>query len=279
MDASTEQIMKTLKNIQKELENQKITIQQTGESVTERIQKSLDEKFCLLEEKYENLKERVENQEQRLYFLEKHARERHLVFFGIEDHDKSYFQLENTFLQFIRQHFTVTLDSRDIESLKRIGKKSEKSRPIVASFTTLRKKIEVLKQKKKLENTCYYITEDYPSHILKIRKELQAEAKLEREKGNKVIIKYDKLIIQKNESKGTPRTSKKKRNLSLSPQNASDPHKEPCLNTQSSKKNKTSKTAEKQRGPQDSIVKPGILNFLVSKNPISNSHTKDQDST
>lgn len=55
-----EEVMSALRNIQKELDEQKITIQQSGEQVTEQVTKNvnkiLEEKFSALEEKYDNLK-------------------------------------------------------------------------------------------------------------------------------------------------------------------------------------------------------------------------------
>ena len=39
--------------------------------------------------------------------------------------------------------------------------------------------------------------EDYPHYVLEKRKELQEQVKLEAKKGNRAIIKCDKLIILK----------------------------------------------------------------------------------
>ncbi|KAL4718087.1 hypothetical protein ACJJTC_003946 [Scirpophaga incertulas] len=56
-----EEIMKALSNIQKELEEQKLTIQKSGEQVTAKVTQNIDsiidEKFRILEEKYDNLQE------------------------------------------------------------------------------------------------------------------------------------------------------------------------------------------------------------------------------
>ncbi|KAJ8714780.1 hypothetical protein PYW07_003005 [Mythimna separata] len=125
-----EEVLKALQKIQKELDEQKITIQKSGENVTEQVTQNinniLDEKFKTLEEKYENLKDKVDNQEKRLYFLEKQARQRNIVIFGLAESESSYSNLENIIINFINEHFSINIDQRDIQEAKRIGKKGEK---------------------------------------------------------------------------------------------------------------------------------------------------------
>ncbi|KOB71930.1 Endonuclease-reverse transcriptase [Operophtera brumata] len=56
--------------------------------------------------------------------------------------------------------------------------------------------MQVLPKKwKNLQNTNYSIAEDYPPKILEKRKTLYEQAKIEKENGNKVLIKYNKLIL------------------------------------------------------------------------------------
>ncbi|CAB3231800.1 unnamed protein product [Arctia plantaginis] len=99
-----EDIMNALRHIQKELNEQKVAIQKSGEKVTEQVTQNInnimEEKFRTLEEKYNNLQIKVENQEKRLYFLEKQARQRNIVFFGIEEKEISYSNLENKLVVF-----------------------------------------------------------------------------------------------------------------------------------------------------------------------------------
>ena len=72
----------------------------------------------------------------------------------------------------------------------------------------------MFKNRNALKHTDYYITEDFPPNILEKRKELQEQARIEREKGSLVKIKYDKLVrSEKNKSAGN-----NKRVLSTSPE-------------------------------------------------------------
>ncbi|CAH2207797.1 jg21272 [Pararge aegeria aegeria] len=248
-----EEVLATLRLIQKELEEQKTFINKKGEEVTENvtinINNILEEKFAVIEEKHENLKKRVENQEQRIYFLEKQARQRNLVFFGLHEDENSYSSMETKIIKFVHEYFTIKLDYIDLVAIRRIGKKSDKPRPIVVTFATLGRKISILKNKGTLKGTPYYVKEDYPQSVLQIRKELQEQVKAERENGNTAIIKYDKLVILKNTNNKqttTPtNTNNKKRNLSNSPVNAVKSYAE--QRPHANKKNKISSYSDKAK--------------------------------
>lgn len=67
----------------------------------------LEDFFFIQEEKHENLKELVENQEKRIYFFEKQARQRNLIFFGIEKTESSYENLEKNIINWIEQHSSL----------------------------------------------------------------------------------------------------------------------------------------------------------------------------
>ncbi|XP_063538684.1 uncharacterized protein LOC134747936 [Cydia strobilella] len=259
-------ILKELKKIQKELNEQKITIQESGKSVTDQVTKNinelLEEKFCVWEQKHEKLKEIVENQEKRIYFLEKQARNRNVVFFGIEETESSYDTLEKNTIRWIEQYLTIKLNYSDIQEAKRLGKKGEKPRPLVVTFSTLGLKIKMFKEKHALKDTHYYMKEDYPKYVLEKRKELRDQLKLEREKGNIAILKYDKLIITKNNTK---------RKLETSPINNNLPNE--AINSQANKKNKiqsSESSVKRSNSVTNGVIKPGMLNFLVNKNTETN---------
>ncbi|KAG6454359.1 hypothetical protein O3G_MSEX008661 [Manduca sexta] len=230
-----DEVLSALQAIKKELDEQRLEIRETGKNVTERVTHNMsrmfEEKFLVWEEKHEKLKETVENQERRIYFLEKQARKTNMVFFGIEESEISYDNLEKNIINWIEQYFSIQLSYSDIQEVKRVGKKGERPRPIVVTFSTLGIKLKILKQKGALKDTQCYVKEDYPKYVLEKRKELQEQLQLEREKGNTAVIKYDKLIVlSKNINK---------RKLLISPENVAVPNLE--RNTQTNKKNKIQK--------------------------------------
>ncbi|XP_069354242.1 chromosome partition protein Smc-like [Maniola hyperantus] len=270
-----EEILNALKTIKMELDEQRLEIRETGKNVTEQVtinvNRMLEEKFLAWDEKHEKLKEIVENQQKRIYFLEKQSRNRNIVFFGIEETETSYEKLESNIIKWVEQYFSIELTYRDVQEVKRVGKKGERPRPLVVTFSTLGTKIKIWKQRNTLKDTHYYVKEDYPKYILEKRKELQEQLQLEREKGNIAVIKYDKLII----------TSKNntKRKLPISPKNVTARKIDETIHTH--KKNKiqiTDTSIRRSNSISEGVVKPGILNFLVSKNTTNTtSSSSNQD--
>lgn len=271
-----EEVLNAPKQIQKELDEQKIMIQECGKNVTDQVtqnvNKLLEEKFYMWEESHEKLKQIVENQEKRIYYLEKQARQRNIVFFGIEEKESSYSALENNFIKWIEEYFSIKLTYTDIQEMKRIGKRGERPRPIIVTFLTLGTKIKIIKQKEALKGTLYYMNEDYPQYVLEKRKELQENLKMERERGNLATIRYDKLII-------TSKTNNK-RTLPISPEN--NQLSQANHTTRTNKKNKTQQShssVQMSSSISEGVVKPGILNYLVNKtatNTINKQENKDK---
>ncbi|XP_045451956.1 uncharacterized protein LOC123660984 [Melitaea cinxia] len=261
-----EEVMKMLQKIQKELDEQKTTIVQSAvnvtKQVTQNINLTLEEKFKIIEEKHDYLNEKLENQEKRLYFLEKQSRKRNIVIFGLPETETSYENLENNIMNFLNHYLSIGLESRDIQEARRIGKKGVKPRPITVTFTTLGTKIKIFKQRKLLEDTAYYIKEDFPRHILEKRMELQEQVKLEREKGNYATIRYDKLIIR---HKTAEVSDTKKRTLPTSPDDHNPSRTK--QRTQVNKKNKTQTGLQRSSSLSEGALKPGILGFFTNKNP------------
>lgn len=266
------QILKALEAIKKDLDNQRQEIREMGNNVTEKvthnISRMFEEKFLVLEKNQEKLKEIVENQEKRIHTIERQARKNNLVFFGIEENEKSYDNLERNFIIWTEQYLSLKISYIDIQEIKRIGKKGEKLRPLVVTFTTLGTKIKILKHKRALKDTHYYIKEDYPKYVLEKRRELQEQLQQEREKGNLAKIIYDKLIITKNNTK---------RKLPTSPENATETNVE--KNTQINKKNKTQQIVTSVRRSSsfsEGIIKKGILNYVVKNTANKNNNQNNQ---
>ncbi|KOB74048.1 Endonuclease-reverse transcriptase [Operophtera brumata] len=114
----------------------------------------------------------------------------------------------------------LSCGKNSIEAVRRLGRRDGgKTRPIVMTLLTMGLKIQIQKNKKKLENTPYYIKEDYPPEILNKRKELQIQLEKEREQGKMAFIKYDKLIILNNKNEELLPIKTNKRILSESPEN------------------------------------------------------------
>lgn len=110
-----DEILNALKTIKNDLDNQRQEIRETGQNVTEQVTQNIsrmfEEKFTQIEKNHEILKEKVENQEKRLHDLERQARKNNLVFFGIEENEKSYESLERNFISWVEQYLSENVYS------------------------------------------------------------------------------------------------------------------------------------------------------------------------
>lgn len=180
------------------------------ENNTEKIMRTIDDKIRPLQEENQILKTEVEILNKKVNALENITKQNNIIIHGLKENDTSYTQLIKN-VTHLFEKLEVKVGNSDINKIHRIGrKKEEKIRPVLISFTTYSKKIEILKNKKKVPEKIY-ITEDFTKATLEKRKELQGELKLEREKGNKVYIKNNKLVVRHKENE------KRKREDSTSP--------------------------------------------------------------
>lgn len=209
------------------MRQQKLDMLDMKEDIKNTIIHNINEKFKNLETKNEQLEQKIETQKLKIDNFEKFIRRKNLLIFGVEEHEKSYHELEEKVLNIISKKLNIKCEHNNIESVRRLGKKSNKIRPIVITLATMGLKIQIQKNKKMLDTTPYYIKEDYPLEVLNKRKELQIEVEEARKQGKKAIIKYDKLVILDNKHQNTQfekiKNNNKKRNLSESPETTTNP--------------------------------------------------------
>lgn len=218
-----DEIKNMLKSMQEEMRQQKVDMLAMKEDIKNTINNNINEKFKYLETKNEILEQKLETQNIAISNFERFMRRKNLLFFGVEEREKSYQDLEKIVLDIIRNILNIECENNCIESTRRLGKKGEKIRPIVVTMLTMGLKLQIQKNKKKLETTPYYIKEDFPLEVLNKRKILQLEVEKEREQGRKAIIKYDKIVILNNSKQNTTpkEANNNKRNLSESPETIS----------------------------------------------------------
>lgn len=221
-----EELVAMIKILQYKLDEQTNEIRDMKQGIPQIINNNIDTKFENLELKYNTLEQKIEEQGRRIQQLEKTNRKKNLIFFGMEESESNYFDLQNNILKIINQVMKINSFSKEnIGEVTRLGKKQDtnKIRPTIVTLTTMGMKIELLKNKKRLEGTTYYIKEDYPIEILEERKKLSTQLIEERNKGRKAFLRYNKLIIipedvEKNHNNKTQDRNQNKRNLSESPE-------------------------------------------------------------
>lgn len=196
--------------MKQELKNQALLI----ENNTEKNMRTIDDRIRPLEEENKVLKSEIQILNKKVNTLENITKQNNIIIHGLKETDTGYMQLSKT-VKHLLEILEVKVENTDINKVHRIGRQKEgKTRPVLISFTTYSKKIEILKNKKKVPENVY-ITEDFTKETLEKRKQLQEELKQEREKGNKVYIKNNKLIIKPKENE------KRKRDDSASPSHPS----------------------------------------------------------
>lgn len=188
---------------------------------TEDILSRMDEKLMSFTREVEELK--LENQELKgkIAMMERKRRNNNVILYGLEESENTTLELMKTTTNKISTDLKISLDSRDINEIRRIGKRAsnDKARPILVSLVNGWKKAEILRNKKNFSNI--YISEDYPKEVQEKRKELREKMLQERKKGNFAVIDYDQLVI-----KGKTTSNEKRKRLPTSPGNTQQPRKQ-----------------------------------------------------
>lgn len=173
-----------------------ITLNEQEERITSKIIENIDKKFEFINQKIEKINEINDEQEKRLTIIEKQIRERNLIFFGVDEGESSYSELEDKIIATIKKT-NVNCSKNEIEIVRRIGKQNDgKIRPINLTLTTYGKKIMILKNKKMLEQTNVYLKEDFSPKILEVRKSLHEQLQKERSEGKIAYLRYDRIVIR-----------------------------------------------------------------------------------
>ncbi|CAH2084522.1 unnamed protein product [Euphydryas editha] len=280
-----DEVLKALLNIQKDIAQQKqdmIDVKENIKESKESINKNIDEKFDRIEAKTKQLEEKIEKQQNSIDFLEKQMRKKNIVFFGISESEKNYEELLNNILHIINEKMNIACPKWEIESVFRLGRNKDKIRPVVVTTTTLSRKLQILKNKRTLDNSGLYIKQDYTPAVLIKRRELQDELQRKRMSGEKVTLRYDKIVeIKSNKQQNYSRektssskttdepreTTSNKRFMSESPDNKSI--EKTLLSTEQTKQ------VPKRNKPQNitNFLRPAQLT-IASKASTSQDHEK-----
>lgn len=138
------------------------------ENNTEKNMGTIDDKIRPLQEEKQILKTEVEILNKKVNALENITKQNNIIIHGLKENDTSYTQLIKN-VTHLFEILEVKVGNSDINKIHRIGrKKEEKIRPVLISFNTYSKKIEILKNKKKVPEKIY-ITEDFTKATLEKR--------------------------------------------------------------------------------------------------------------
>ncbi|KAK3096070.1 hypothetical protein FSP39_022722 [Pinctada imbricata] len=123
-----------------------------------------------------------------------------LIFHGITEADVGTIEDSESVLKcFIGRNLNIE-DDIPMANVHRIGRRDDrrrdgKPRPIIAKFVHYKDLMNVKRSAKRLKNTNYGISEQYPSEIEDVRRKLFAIAKAERSKGRRAYVVKDRLYV------------------------------------------------------------------------------------
>ncbi|XP_023935729.2 uncharacterized protein LOC112044209 [Bicyclus anynana] len=218
-----DQFQLLFEKMKNEMRNQTVELK---ESILEK----LDEKLQPIIAENKILKSKLEYLEKEIESLKRGNKQSNLIIYGLAEDEKSTQELIHKVKAIIKSDLDLNFEEYEVNKIYRIGKKQNsgnKPRPILFSFVNEWKKSEVMKRKKNFKNV--YVSEDYTKEVLEKRKMLQAQLTEERKKGNIAYLKFDKLIIK--EKPSSTNNDKRKREMSTSPQQNTQPRKQQNVKT------------------------------------------------
>lgn len=112
----------------------------------------MNDKFLNLEIKNENLEKKLGEQAQQIQNVEKYIRRKNLIFFGIEEQEKSYHDLEKIIINIINKYFDLQYENNIEAGCQKTREKSGKLRPVIVTFSTLGLKLKIQQNQKCLQS-------------------------------------------------------------------------------------------------------------------------------
>lgn len=145
----------------------------------------------------EAMKRQIKVQETKIANLEREVRRKNLIIRGIpDDEDEDPRQTKEKIFKICETLGVDVKSETDVDEARRIGKPvADRQRPVLLKLTTANKKMEILRETKRLKGSEIWIDEDYPKDILEERKLLIPKLKEARNKGHRAQLRYNKLII------------------------------------------------------------------------------------
>uniref|UniRef100_A0A8D9AGR8 Endonuclease-reverse transcriptase n=1 Tax=Cacopsylla melanoneura TaxID=428564 RepID=A0A8D9AGR8_9HEMI len=168
-------------------------------TLRETIKEELQAGIAPLIEKIKELETIVIQQREKIDKLE---RKRNIMVFNYEEKENENWEtLEEAMLNLFKEDLGLTCRVEDLDECLRVGTKKEgKTRPIKIGFTSYKKKLCVLRNKKKLKGTKISITEDYSQQVRERRRALIPIVDEMKRRGEFAEIRYDEIFTRTKDS-------------------------------------------------------------------------------
>jgi hypothetical protein len=192
---------KTIEDVLKKLESLDVIMEDitTVRNTMTRMNSSLShmqEEIKTLKSTCQRLESEKNHLERQMDRLESFSRRSNLLIYNVpEDKNETWKQCEKLVVDIVTSRMRIKLTSDDIERAHRIGRPSNRSRPIVVKFSNYKKKVELLSSISLLKGSNINITEDYTHRVRMIRNELKSYMLNARRDGEYAALRYDRLLI------------------------------------------------------------------------------------
>uniref|UniRef100_A0A8D8SFJ1 Endonuclease-reverse transcriptase n=1 Tax=Cacopsylla melanoneura TaxID=428564 RepID=A0A8D8SFJ1_9HEMI len=148
--------------------------------------------------------------------IDKLERKRNIMVFNYEEKENENWEtLEEAMLNLFKEDLGLTCRVEDLDECMRVGTKRDgKTRPIKIGFTSYKKKLSVLRNKKKLKGTKMSkisITEDYSQQVRERRRALIPIVDEMKRRGEFAEIRYDEIFTRTKDSNRIDLQKAKKR--------------------------------------------------------------------
>ncbi|XP_077528033.1 uncharacterized protein LOC144139611 [Haemaphysalis longicornis] len=184
-----------------EIKNVKAQTNQRLSAIDKKLEKisGFEKQVSDCVKKIASLEDNLQAVTKKLDELENRSRRSNLIIYGVEEKpDES----PETLLSVVSKEIfegILKVNTGDIEKIHRLGKQStedvNKIKPIILKFSNNQDKTKIFKNCSKLKGSGYSISDDFSRTMRDVRKKLWDRTKENRDKGEKVVLVYDKVSI------------------------------------------------------------------------------------
>lgn len=184
-------VYRLLQNVNSNLNERINNIEQTCKNVFTSYEtevKAITEKYISIEKENTELKRQLKSIETKL-------KSNNIVVYGIKEKlDETQNDLITTAQTIFEDILSIKLNISEFSNIYRIGKKKNKSRPVLISLTTYLRKTEILRSATKFKRSTFSISPDLTIQEQQERKVLVSELKKAKHEGKTASIKKIHLL-------------------------------------------------------------------------------------
>lgn len=188
-------VYRLLENVNNNLNKRINNLEQTCKNAFENLQIEITS----LKGKYESIEKENTNLKVKLEIIERKSKSNNLVIYGIEQiTEETQEHLMKVTQKIFEDVLNIKINTSEINNIYRIGKISNKTRPVLISLTTNIRKSEILGSAKKFKGSQFSISPDLTIQEQQQRRLLVSELKKAKNNGKISFIKKNTLFIDGN---------------------------------------------------------------------------------